>query len=254
MAGRLWWRGVERLALPGIMSHWMRRKREIDRLARDAAAEGFSQLIVLGAGLDTLAFRLGAERLYERVISADHPAALGIVRIALGSGAECHSAPRTVELLALDLVDDDVCDVVTATPAFDSGRATLVVIEGVLMYLAEPAVSRVLRSLARLPAPRVRLIASWMLAEPGQPVGFRGQSPLVPAWLRGRSEPMLWASTPATLPSFLNGLGWVASEIIHLDGDAPGASIDSRGLRSENLVVAEKRGVSRSGREATEPR
>jgi len=188
-------------------------------LARAAAADGFSQLIVLGAGLDTLAFRLGDERLYERVISADHPATLKTVRGALGSGTERveatrpdlphkkggpdGSAARSVELLALDLVDDDVCDVLTGTPAFDSGRAVLVVIEGVLMYLGEPAVSRVLRSLARLPAPRVRLIASWMLAEPGQPVGFQSQSRLVPVWLRGRSEPMLWASTQRSFPYIL---------------------------------------------------
>ena len=242
MPGRAWWRCAESIALRGIVSHWMRRKREIDRLARLAASDGFTQLVVLGAGLDTLAFRLSQERLYERVISADHPATLDVVRAATVRDAIANgSESREVEMLALDLVRDDVCAVLTAEPAFDPARATLVVIEGVLMYLAEPVVARVLRALATLQTPRLHLIASWMLAEPGQPIGFRGQSPLVPAWLRRRSEPMLWASTPPTLPPFLDGLGWSTLRLIDLDEEDPGVGGDSRGLRSEKLVVAERR-------------
>lgn len=244
----MWWRCVERIALRGVVSHWMRRKREIDRLARDAARDGFTQLVVLGAGLDTLTFRMNDERVYERVISADHPATLAVVRAAnRGRAEDRHTTgnlerrmSRKVELVALDLVGDDVCAVLAATAAFDPSRATLVVIEGVLMYLDEPAVASVLRSLATVPAPRLRLIASWMLAEPGQPIGFQGQSRLVPAWLRGRRESMLWGSTARELPEFLGSLGWKTTRLIDLDSEEPGGGADSRGLPSEKLVVAER--------------
>lgn len=238
--GRAWWRFVEWVAVRGIVSHWMRRKREIDRLARQAAAEGFSQLVVLGAGLDTLAFRMSAERLYERVISADHPATLAVVRAAAAIETADGATSRHVELLALDLIRDDVCDVLSAAPVFDPKRATVVVIEGVLMYLAEPEVASVLRALAELPVPRVLMIASWMLDEPGQPIGFHGQSRLVPAWLGRRREPMLWASTPSALPTFLKGLGWSTSRLIDLDAEDPSKGADSRGLKSEKLLLAER--------------
>jgi methyltransferase (TIGR00027 family) len=248
LPGRAWWRCAESFTVRGIVSHWMRRKREIDRLARQAAAEGFTQLVVLGAGLDTLAFRLSQEGLYGRVLSVDHPATLGVVRAAMSRDAarspaaiDERSASWGVELLALDLGRDDVCAALTAAPAFDPARATVIVIEGVLMYLPEPAVCSVLRSLAALPTPRLRLIASWMVAEPGQPIGFRGQSRLVPAWLRRRREPMLWASTPSALPVFLDGLGWSNTRLIDLaEHDAIDAA-DARGLRSEQLAIAERR-------------
>lgn len=145
--GRALWRGVERLALPGIVSHWMRRKQEIDGITRAAAGEGFSQLVVIGAGLDTLAHRMVADRTYPRVISADHPATLAAVRDALDGTA---TGPAMVEL---DLMNADVCSVLESCPSFDPARPTLVVIEGVLMYLPEGVVTRVFRSLAELPVP-----------------------------------------------------------------------------------------------------
>jgi len=109
------------------------------------------------------------------------------------------------------------------------------------MYLPEPTVAKVLRSLAALPAPRVRLIASWMLAEPGLPIAFRAQSRLVPAWLSRQSEPMLWASTPSTLPALLASLGWSDPHLIDLTEDDSGGGANATGLASEQLVVAESR-------------
>ena len=250
--GRTWWQFVESIALRGIVSHWMRRKREIDRLVRQSASEGFTQLVVLGAGLDTLAFRMSAERLYERVISADHPATLGILRESIRRDATRSSkgrdklpreteALREVELLPLDLLHDEAHAMLKAAESFDPARSTLVVLEGVLMYLPEPIVASVFRSLAVLPAPRLRLVASWMLAEVGQPIGFRGQSRLTQAWLRHKGEPMLWGSTPSAFPTFLDDLGWNTVRLINLDAEDPGGADDSRGLPSEKLVLAERR-------------
>lgn len=253
--GRCWWRLVELIATPGIVAHWMRRKREIDRLARQAAAEGFTQLIVLGAGFDSLAFRLDRERLYERVISADHPATLEVVRSALSrSGASAlppppradvdRSIPHGVELLALDLACDDVRTVIRSARAFDSSRATFVVIEGVLMYLPESDVERVFRSIAALATAKVRLVASWMLAKPGQPIGFLGQSRLVGTWLSRRSEPMLWASTPPSLQAMLARAGWGDARIIDLTSGDTARGADAHGLASELLVVAQNQAAS----------
>jgi methyltransferase (TIGR00027 family) len=244
--GRAWWRLVESMLLPGAVSHWMRRKREIDRLARDAAASGLTQLVVIGAGLDSLAFRLGQERLYPCIVFADHPATLNVIRRALGADAEgkaqdeAQDKTQGIGLISVDLAQQDINAVLTAVPGFDRTRPTLVVIEGVLMYLPEPAVARVLRSIVSLPNPRVRLIISWMAAEPGKPVGFAGQSRFIPGWLRRRSEPMLWGSTPAAIPAFMDSLGWSNTRVIDLAGDDRFEPAEARGLRSEQLAVAER--------------
>jgi hypothetical protein len=98
----------------------------------------------------------------------------------------------------------------------------------------------VLRSIVLLPNLRVRLIISWMVAEPGQPVGFAHQSRFIPGWLAERSEPMLWGSTPAAIPAFLDSLGWSNTRVIDLAGDNPSVPAEARGLRSEQLAVAER--------------
>jgi methyltransferase (TIGR00027 family) len=227
---------AEYATIPGLVSHWMRRKREIDRLAIQAAADGFEQLIVIGAGLDTLAFRLAQQPVYASIISADHPATLAVVRSAVES-----SMPRGVELLALDLARQDGIALLTTAKTFDPARATLIVVEGVLMYLPEPSVVGAIRSLALLPPRAVRLVASSMIAEPGSAVGFQGQARLVAAWLSRRSESMYWGSTREALPDVFGGLGWSDVRVIELDSDEPGCGQGSRGLPSEVLVVAERR-------------
>jgi len=236
--GRAWWRLVESMLLLGAVSHWMRRKREIDGLARDAAAHGFTQLVVIGAGLDSLAFRLAQERLYSNVVFADHPSTLKVIQRALGADAK--DMAQGIEFISVDLAQQDINVALTAVLGFDRAHATLIVIEGVLMYLPETAVAHVLRSIALLPNPRLRLIMSWMVAEPGKPVGFASQSRFIPAWLARRSEPMLWGSTPAAMPAFLDGLGWSNTRAIDLAGNDPSEPAEARGLRSEQLAVAER--------------
>lgn len=60
--GRGWvrWRSgvLQRFAVPGFYLHFVLRKRWIETLAREAIDRGTSQVVILGAGLDTLSLRL----------------------------------------------------------------------------------------------------------------------------------------------------------------------------------------------------
>jgi len=242
-AFRKCWGTLEHFALLGIVAHCMYRKRTIDRLTRMAAGEGFTQLVVLGAGFDSLAFRMHSEGTFAQVISADHPATLSTVKTALSTvsdpaGGDAESSTPDIELLAIDLMSDDVQTVLSQTAAFDPHRATLFVIEGVLMYLPESEVARLLQALAELPCEHSRLIASWMQAANGLPIGFRGQSGLINRMLSLSNEKMLWGSTPEKLPSTLAEWGWSCSQIIDLGRHDPESPAPSIGLPSEQLVVA----------------
>lgn len=249
--GQAWWRLAEWATIPGLVSHWMRRKREIDRLARQAAVDGFEQLVVLGAGLDSLAFRVDEQRVFGRIVLADRPTTLAVVRTATGASdattLNSTGAAKThgVGFLALDLARDDVSTLLAASREFDSNRATLVVIEGVLMYLSATNVERVLQSLASLPAPRARLIVSSMIQDERRPVGFQGQSRLVNYWLSRRQETMRWASSRSALLALLNECGWTAVRLVDLVGEEAGCGTTSSGLGSEVLAVAERAGRMR---------
>src|SRR5262245_59337768 len=67
--GRRACRAVEGLLLPGIIGHYLCRKRWLGAAWSDAHGEGFRQLLVLGAGYDTLPLRIvasdGAIRIVE---------------------------------------------------------------------------------------------------------------------------------------------------------------------------------------------
>src|SRR4051812_12387598 len=98
--GRTFWRMMQRLTIPGIASHWIRRKQRIDWLVRQAATEGFTQLVVIGAGLDALPFRMHAERIFPHVLALDHPATQALVNQYLANSCD---AQLKIELIPIDL-------------------------------------------------------------------------------------------------------------------------------------------------------
>lgn len=231
--GRALWRILEHAALPGIVAHWMQRKRTIDRLARDAAEQGFTQLVVLGAGLDTLAFRLSEEGIFSRIVSADHPATLPVVRLATAS------LPIGPVLVPLDLGEPEAVEGFLSSGVIDPSQPTLFVLEGVLMYLPESAVARLLSSLSRFAYTRARLIASVMAAQDGKPIGFRGQARVIDSWLGHAGEPMRWACDAATASDFCDRLGWSNARSLHLASHRRAdSSVRSEPL-SEFLIVAD---------------
>jgi len=200
-AGRRALRAVELATIPGVVAHWMIRKRVIDDEAQRAAAERFERLIILGAGLDALLWRCAEGARFVQHIGVDHPATQGVVRRAVKGDA----AARRVALVPIDL---------SATPSLSAlagltsaPRATCVMIEGVLMYLEVEQVCRVLDALRRL-APRVRVVLSFMTPGPGGLATFRPRSRLVDAWLRLRGEVMRWSLKTEDAPAFFRGLGY----------------------------------------------
>src|SRR5690606_20255710 len=74
---RRWVRRVlmaaERFLLGGIFAHYLARKRWIEREVRRAMADGIRQVVVVGAGFDTLAWRLHEELPNAKFFEFDHP-------------------------------------------------------------------------------------------------------------------------------------------------------------------------------------
>lgn len=223
--GRIWWRFLEARAAPGIVSHWMARKRCIDRMVEALAVGGYRQLLVIGAGLDTLIWRMADAGTCSHFIAADHPATLRALRAV---APDCGQ----VQCVPIDLAHEDPATVLPARATM-ANIPTVAVIEGLLMYLEPARVLAALRGLALLPVPEMQCIASWMDC-PGRPIGFAGQHAAVGAWLRRRGEPMLWGTDEAGLHALLTQAGWESEEVIDLSAADPACAIT--GLASEKLV------------------
>jgi methyltransferase (TIGR00027 family) len=202
-------RVIEGAVLPGILLHYTLRKRFIEENVRAFLDRGGQQLVVLGAGFDTLAARLAEEHPSVSCIEIDHPGTQQTKRQALAATgrAGLHLAPA-------DLARDRIDDVLVSIPAFVPDRPTFFVLEGVSMYLDETSVARVLGECARLGGPGTRI--AWTFMSPGEHgrIAFRrSRSGLVDSWLRSRGEPFTWGIRRERLEHFLGALGLSVLEV-----------------------------------------
>jgi methyltransferase (TIGR00027 family) len=125
---------------PGVVA----RTRLIDEAVASAIGE-IDQLLILGAGLDTRAYRLAGIDSVQ-VFEVDHPATQArkqrTVRRALGR------IPRHVRLVPVRFGEDDLIASLRAS-GFSVDRRTLVLWEGVTNYLTAEAVDATFRAIAR---------------------------------------------------------------------------------------------------------
>ncbi len=200
------WRALEKATLPGIMAHYWHRKRWIEACCRRAIAQGCERVLVLGAGLDTLGWRLAEALPHIDVVEIDHPATQEVKRLALAGGA---AGP----LGNLRLAPIDLSAAPLPIALLDDGKATVVVIEGVLMYLSGADIDRLFATLRTLCAGQVRIVFSFMAQWADGRAGFRPHSWLIERWLAWRGEPFTWAIAPEAIAGFLAQRGFQLVEM-----------------------------------------
>jgi methyltransferase (TIGR00027 family) len=227
------WRMVERFTLPGIVEHYWHRKRAIESRCRRAIAEGTKRIVILGAGFDTLALRLCREMPAIEAIEIDHPATQSAKKTALANAAEV--MPENLRFISCDLAVEPL-----PTELFDDGKAcTIIIIEGVLMYLPPADVAKLFGTLRRLAPARTRVAFTFMTRWPDGCSGFRPRSWLIERWLAWRGEPFMWSLEPAAMRDFLVTHGFELIEMVLTSGLSERALWQGSTLEGENLVVCE---------------
>jgi methyltransferase (TIGR00027 family) len=119
-----------------------------DRMA-DAVRRGVRQYVILGAGLDTFAYRQPAWASDLRIVEVDHAAS------QLDKGARLNRAgigpPPNLRYAAADLEADALAPVLEAA-GLDTTKPTFVACLGVLIYLSEGAADAIFAMAAALVA------------------------------------------------------------------------------------------------------
>jgi len=223
------WRWAEQLTHPGIMAHYWHRKRWIEARCRIAIDEGFGRVIVLGAGFDTLGCRLAEEFSQLDIVEIDHPATQRAKRRALEGAAEIQR--NNLSFVELDLGLESI-----PAPLINRRSATVVIVEGVLMYLSQEDVDHLFASLRKMLAERIRIIFSFMTRWPDGKTGFRPRSWLVERWLRLQGEPFTWAIEPQTMLDFLAARGFRLVDLAVTRQICGGSTT----LDGENLVLCDR--------------
>jgi methyltransferase (TIGR00027 family) len=183
---------------PGVRSSVVARTRLIDETIACSLDGKVEQLVILGVGFDTRAYRLPALR-GMLAFEVDHPDTLRIRRTKLERALS--AAPARVRFVAVDFQRDDLGSAMAAAGYRESAR-TFLLWEGCTNYLTEPAVDATLRWCARA-APGSRLLFTYVHRDIlTSPAAFAGTQQLF-ASLERAGERFTFGIDPGELRGFL---------------------------------------------------
>ena len=173
-------RAVAERRIPGSYYFEIARTRYMDDVVRAEVAAGVGQLVLLGAGYDSRAYRM-PELEGVRTFEVDHPITSGLKRERLD--AIFGEVPRHVVYLEVDFTRDDLGERLAAA-GYDDNERALFVLSGVAPYLPEEAARETLGWVARQ-APGSSIVFDYLWSEIfDDPAPFHG----VPELLRRVAE------------------------------------------------------------------
>lgn len=224
---------VECFGVPGFVPHCVLRKHCLEDAVLEYLQRGFSQVIILGAGFDTLALRF--HRKYEKVrfFEVDFPATQEVKRRALKK----RNLPNNNMLFVpVDFTHEEWTEKLASDVGFNPELDTVFVAEGVLMYLTEAQVKMALSFMSDAKGANRVAIFTFMEMQPNGSISFRNSSQAVEWWLKIKGEVFQWGVKLAEIPSFLQSVGLRKMKIFNTD-DFRQTYLQGRSL--ENITLAE---------------
>ena len=201
---------LERMILPGIQLHYVLRKLYLEEITRRALRAGFRQIVALGAGFDTLALRLCEEFPQAHFIEIDHPTTQQIKRGCI----EKHYPPKqNLLFLPLDFNRQSLAGKLTQCDRCESSENTLLIAEGLLMYLALSEVDEIFSFIRHHSGPRSLFAFTFMEQQEDGRIAFSNSSRMIDAWLRFRGETFKWGIRRDRLSDYLAARGFALRDI-----------------------------------------
>jgi len=143
---------------PGVMGNLFCRTRFIDDALRDALGKGLDQVVILGAGFDSRAYRIpGMEQ--TSVFEVDHPAPQAEKQARLKR--MLGTLPSHVTFVPIDFDRQQLEDVMAAA-AFRTGARTFFIWEGVTQYITAEAVDATFRYVSRAAATGSEIVFTYI--------------------------------------------------------------------------------------------
>jgi len=201
---------VER-KMPGWSNAIRGRIRYFDDIVRSAASEGFTHMVIMGAGYDTRAYRIDNLKGCMKIFEIDRPETMarkiGILQQIFGQ------LPDHVVFISLDMAHGDCWQGLAKAGWFPEGK-TLFLLEGLVMYLPRQDVEGLLAGIARNAGAGSTVLFDFVpqsLAD-GTSDAEGGQN--IRNWTIEIGEPILSGFADSAVVPFLNGLGYSQVRII----------------------------------------
>jgi methyltransferase (TIGR00027 family) len=184
-----------------------------DRLA-DAHARGCRQLVILGAGLDSFAWRQPEGLADLRIYEVDHPAtqAWKVERLASLGWA----VPANVRLVACDFEGETASEALASTD-FEASTPALVSWMGVVYYLERETANGAMADLAGLLAPGSEVVFDAMLPWEAMPPRYHEIREAMTEYLKGADEPHVNRYQPEEILEALAKAGFSEASVADRD-------------------------------------
>lgn len=190
---------------PGGITYIACRHRYIDDQLAGALDARAEQVVLLGAGYDSRAYRF-AEQLAGRPVYEVDLAPISQRKAKLVAGHASERPATVVHRVEIDFETQTLADTLGAA-GFATGARTFVVWEGVSMYLTRAAVKATMAALHGLCGPGSGLsMDGWYLVDDPGPLGTVRRSG--PGVLSLIGEAVTFGVHPEEMPHFLGNLGW----------------------------------------------
>jgi len=190
--------------LPGQFEAFAHRKAFCERQVRNGIGVGATQILVLGAGYDTMGWRLAPEVSEVNFYEIDHPATARLK----AKGIDALGRRDNLFLIAEDLGKQKLSAVLKTNASWDQRARTVIVAEGLVMYLPPEAVRDLFCQCAAISGAGSRIAFSYIpTGADGRPDAGRWTGLML--WLQKVvGEPWTWSIRPEDLGVFLEETGW----------------------------------------------
>jgi methyltransferase (TIGR00027 family) len=189
---------------PGILTHYVARKRWLEAVVANAERDGIRTILVLAAGLDPMGWRLATRNTELEIVEIDLGETQRYKRELL---RELGPLPANLRFVALDLADAGWQAQLAALLPDAARRGVCAIAEGLTMYLEPPAVERLFAGLAAF-AVDARIGFTFLDAtSPNPEAGRRARS-----WLRRRGERVHWTIPASRVEGWLGERGYLMVE------------------------------------------
>ncbi len=226
--------------LPGQFEAFAHRKAFCERQVREGIAAGATQVLALGAGYDMMGWRLAPEFSGVNFFEIDHPATARLK----AKGIEEMGQRENLCLIAEDLGKRKLVDVLMANESWVQGARTVIVAEGLVMYLTSEAVRALFCQCAEITGAGSRFAFTYI------PTGADcrpdvGRWTGLMLWLqKAIGEPWLWSIRPEELGLFLEESGWKNAP--ELAGTTGKHGVEFYAVATRNKLAARKARPSRA--------
>jgi methyltransferase (TIGR00027 family) len=191
-------------SFPGVYAFHIARTKFTDQVLVEELGQGAEQIVILGAGLDTRAFRFAHLLSGVRVYELDFP---GNQRQKLQRIEEAGlDIPESVAYLPIDFVREDLADILECA-GFRPDRRSVFVWDGVSYYLDEASVRRILGFVGRSRPARKAIAFDYALRSfvEGDRSPYGSKEIGDHFWSKG--EPFLFGLNPQETAPFLASCG-----------------------------------------------